>query len=136
MAKKTKPPAGAAAPAAAAPATGSAGDAHATLAALIKTKEAVVTDGAIQIVIAIASVTTLVTVDTSQDPPAFEPSDLGTLTFGDPRVGMTDQGVAIFKANLKILLPQIADDIDQIPDNASLNIADVARFVQLSLQTS
>ena len=107
-----------------------------TLAALIRKKEEAVTDGAIQIVIAIASVTTLVTVDTTQDPPAFEPSDLGELTFGDPRVGLTDQGVAIFKANLKILLPQIADDIDQIPDNANLNIGDVARFVQLSLQTA
>ncbi len=113
-----------------------AASARETLAALIRKKEAVITDGAIQIVIAIASVTTLVTVDTTQDPPVFDPEDLGSLTFGDPRVGMTDQGVAIFKANLKILLPQIADDIDQIPDNANLNIGDVARFVQLSLQTA
>ena len=116
--------------------TVSSSHARETLAALIRKKEGTVTDGAIQIVIATASVTTLVTVDTTQDPPAFEPSDLGTLTFNDPRVGMTDQGVAIFKANLKILLPQIVDDIDQIPDNASLNIGDVARFVQLSLQTA
>jgi hypothetical protein len=114
----------------------SGSDARETLAALITKKEAEVTDGAIQVVIAIASVTTLVTVDTTQDPPVFDPPDLGTLTFNDPRVGMTDHGVAIFKANLKILLPQIADDIDQIPDNANLNIGDVARFVQLSLQTA
>jgi len=107
-----------------------------TLAALIREKEARVTDGAIQVVIAIASVTTLVTVDTTQDPPIFDPDDLGTLTFGDPRVGLTDDGVAIFKANLKNLLPQIASDIDQIPDNSNLNIGDVARFVQLSLQAS
>jgi len=112
------------------------GNARETLAALIRKKEAAVTDGAIQIVIAIASVTTLVTVDTTQDPPVFDPSDLGSLTFGDPRVGLTDQGVAIFKANLKTLLPQISADIDQIPDNANLNIGDVARFVQLSLQTA
>jgi hypothetical protein len=107
-----------------------------TLAALIKEREAIVTDGALQVVIAIASVTTLVTVDTTQDPPVFQPEDLGALTFGDPRVGLTDAGVAIFKANLKVLLPQIEDDIDQIPDNANLIIGDVARFVQLSLQTS
>jgi hypothetical protein len=114
----------------------SARTAREALAALIRKKEAAVTDGAIQVVIAIASVTSLVTVDTTQDPPAFDPPDLGSLTFGDPRVGLTDEGVAIFKANLKILLPQIADDIDQIPDNANLNIGDVARFVQLSLQTA
>jgi hypothetical protein len=114
----------------------SAENARETLAGLIRKKEAAITDGALQIVIAIASVTTLVTVDTSQDPPVFEPEDLGSLTFGDPRVGLTDPGVAIFKANLKILLPQIADDIDEIPDNANLNIGDVARFVQLSLQTA
>lgn len=106
------------------------------MAALIKKKQESVTDGAIQVVMAIASVTSLVTVDTTQDPPAFDPDDLGTLTFGDPRVGLTNEGVAIFKANLKILLPTIKDDIDEIPDNADLNIGDVAKFVQLSLQTA
>jgi hypothetical protein len=122
--------------AAAAPASSRVPSARETLAALIREKEAGVTDGAIQVVIAIASVTTLVTVDTTQDPPVFDPDDLGTMTFGDPRVGLTDDGVAIFKANLRVLLPQIAGDIDQIPDNANLNIGDVARFVQLSLQSS
>ena len=117
-------------------ATTSASGARDVMAALIKKKQESVTDGAIQVVMAIASVTTLVTVDTTQDPPAFEPDDLGTLTFGDPRVGLTDAGVAIFKANLKILLPTIADDIDEIPDNANLKIEDVAKFIQLSLQTA
>jgi hypothetical protein len=106
------------------------------LAALIRAKQATITDGAIQVVIAIASVTTLVTVDTTQNPPAFDPDDLGSLTFGDPRVGLTDEGVAIFKANLRMLLPQIAEDIDRIPDHADLNIGDVAKFIQLSLQTA
>jgi hypothetical protein len=114
----------------------STSDAREVMAALIKKKEAAVTDGAIQVVMAIASVTSLVTVDTTQDPALFDPDDLGTLTFGDPRVGLTNEGVAIFKANLKILLPAITDDIDEIPDNANLNIGDVARFVQLSLQTA
>jgi hypothetical protein len=117
-------------------ATTSASGARDVMAALIKKKQESVTDGAIQVVMAIASVTTLVTVDTTQDPPAFEPDDLGTLTFGDPRVGLTDEGVAIFKANLKILLPTIADDIDELPDNANLHIGDVAKFIQLSLQTA
>jgi hypothetical protein len=114
----------------------SASGARELMAALIKKKEAAVTDGAIQVVMAIASVTTLVTVDTTKNPPVFEPDDLGSLTFGDPRVGLTNEGVSIFKANLKILLPTIADDIDEIPDNANLNIGDVAKFVQLSLQTA
>ena len=111
----------------------SAGAARETLEALIKKKESAVGDGSLQVLMALASVTTLVTVDTTSDPPAVEPEDIGSLTFGDPRVGLTDEGVAIFKANLKILLQQIADDIDQIPDNANLNIRDVAKFVQLSL---
>ena len=114
----------------------SANDARQVMAALIRKKEAAVTDGAIQVVMAIASVTSLVTVDTTQNPPVFDPEDLGTLTFGDPRVGLTNEGVSIFKANLKILLATIADDIDEIPDNANLNIGDVAKFVQLSLQTA
>jgi hypothetical protein len=116
--------------------TASASGAREVMAALIRKKQAAVTDGAIQVVMAIASVTSLVTVDSTQDPPAFEPDDLGSLTFGDPRVGLTNEGVAIFKANLKILLPTITDDIHEIPDNASLNIGDVAKFVQLSLQTA
>jgi hypothetical protein len=136
MAKAKKQRAGAAVGRAASGRAASGNDARTTLAALIRKKEAAVTDGALQIVIAVASVTTLVTVDTTQQPPVFDPPDLGSLTFGDPRVGLSDQGVAIFKANLKILLPQIAGDIDQIPDNANLNIGDVARFVQLSLQTA
>lgn len=106
------------------------------LAALIREKESVVTDGALQVVIALASVTSLVTVDTTQDPPVFEPSDLASRTFDDPQVGLDDSGVAVFKANLRILLPQIADDIGQIPDRAGLNIGEVARFVQLSLMTA
>jgi hypothetical protein len=114
----------------------SAAGAREMMAALIRKKEAQVTDGAIQIVMAIASVTTLVTVDLTQDPPVFDPEDLGSLTFNDPRVGMSDEQMAMFKANLKFLLPQIVDEIDQIPDNANLTIADVARFVQLSLQTA
>ena len=90
-------------------------------------------DGSLQMALAIASVTTRVTVDTTQDPPAITPEDLGLLTFNDPAVGMTDEQVAIFKSNLIILLPDIANDIRQIPDNANQNIGDVAQFIQLAL---
>jgi hypothetical protein len=58
---------------------------------------------------------------------------LGERTFSDPAVGISDEQMAIFKANLQRLLPQISADIAQIPENADLRIADVAEFVQLSL---
>ena len=93
----------------------------------------VVGDGSLQIALAIASVTTLVTVDSTQNPPVISPKDLGMLAFNDPAVGMTDEQVAIFKANLEIMLPEIAADIRRIPDNANQNIGDVAQFIQLAL---
>jgi len=110
------------------------GDAKAKLAGLIQEKKTLTTtDGALQVALAIASVTTLVTVDATQDPFVVDPEDLGSLTFGDPKVGMSDEQVAIFKGNLKVLLPHISKDIDQIPANASLLIGDVAEFVRVSL---
>jgi hypothetical protein len=111
----------------------SATDAQAMLEALIAEREAVVGDGSLQVVIAIASVTTLVTVDTTQDPPVVTPETLGALRFNDPQIGMSNAQVGIFKANLKLLLPQISADIDLIPDNANLQIAQVVKLVRLSL---
>jgi hypothetical protein len=108
-------------------------DAKAKLAVLTHGKKLIIDDGALQVVIAIASVTNLVTVDTTQDPFVVDPDNLGSLTFGDSKVGMSDQQVAIFKANLKVLLPQISKDIDQLPDSAGLVIGDVAEFVRLAL---
>src|ERR1039457_5031608 len=110
---------------------GNQGNANAKLAALIQGKKLTTTDGALQVALAIASVTQLVTVDSTQDPFTVDPEDLGTLTFG--KVGMSDQQVAIFKANLKVLLPQISKEIDKLPDNASLVIGDVAEFVRVSI---
>ena len=58
----------------------SAGAAKEALATLIKKKEAAVSDGALQVLIAIASVTTLVTVDTSTEPAAHrKPENIGEL---------------------------------------------------------
>ena len=107
--------------------------AHDKLNKMIAAKEQEIGDGGVQVAMAIASVTTLVTVDTSQDPVVVTPDNLGDLTFDDPAVGMSDDQMPIFKANLKILLPLIADDISQIPDNSKLLISKVARFVQLSI---
>jgi hypothetical protein len=107
--------------------------AHKKLDDLIADKQVTIGDGSIQVVMAVASITNLVTVDTSQDPPAVSPANLGDLTFDDPAVGISDDQMPIFRANLKTLLPLIGDDIDQIPDNSKLPIAKVARFVQLSI---
>jgi hypothetical protein len=57
---------------------------------LINDKEREVGDGSLQVILAIASVTSLVTVDTSTTPPTFEPPDLGKLTFNDVKVGLSN----------------------------------------------
>jgi hypothetical protein len=98
-----------------------------------KEKERAVGDGSLQVILAIASVTTLVTVDATTRPPTVDPSNLGQLTFDDVRVGLSNAQMAIVKANLAMLLPQIASEIAKIPENAGLKIADVAKFVRLSL---
>lgn len=100
------------------------------LKALIAERTEDVGDGSLQVLMAIATVTDRVTVNTSDEPP-FKPENLLELTFAD--VGLSDDLVAVFKANLTIILPEIADDIAQIPDNAGLPIADVLEFVRLSL---
>jgi hypothetical protein len=41
--------------------------------------------------------------------------------------------MAIVMANLAMLLPQLASEIAKFPENAGLKIADVAKFVRLSL---
>ena len=107
--------------------------AQARLREMIAEREREVSDGGLEIAIAIASVSSLVTVDASQDPFAVDPTDLGDRTFADPRVGISSEKMAIFKSNLKRLLPQIAADLAQIPEHADLRIADVAEFIHLSL---
>jgi hypothetical protein len=93
------------------------------------------TDGSLQVVIAIASVTNLVTIDTTQVPPVVNPDNLGDLAFNDNAVGLSDGQMPIFKANLKVLLPNIGDDIDKIPDNSNLIVSAVAKIVRLALMS-
>lgn len=90
-------------------------------------------DGRLEVAVAIASVTNLVTVDGNANPFTTVPDDLFDLKFNDPKVGLTDELMRVVKAILKKLLPIIASDIDQIPENANLNIEQVAEFVRLSL---
>src|SRR6266567_8562370 len=90
-------------------------------------------DGRLQVALAIAATTNLVTVDTTTTPFETDPNDLFDRTFNDQKVGLSDDQMAVFKANLTVLLPSIASDIDQIPENAALPIEKVARFVKLAL---
>jgi hypothetical protein len=90
-------------------------------------------DGQLQIALAIAATTTLVTVNTTSIPFSVDPDDLFDLTFSDAKVGISDDQMPVFKANLTVLLSEITSDIAQIPENASLPIGKVADFVRLSL---
>ena len=107
-----------------------------TLDRLIAEKQRTVGDGSLQVILAIASVTTLVTVDTTRVPPRINPPDLGQLTFNDAKVGLSNSQMAIFKANLSTLLPEIAADVAEIPENAGLKISAVADFIRLALLAS
>jgi hypothetical protein len=107
-----------------------------TLDRMIAEKQQAVGDGSLQVILAIASCTSLVTVDLTKTPPKITPPNLGTLTFNDPTVGLSNTQMAIFKANLAALLPEIAADIAQIPENAGLKISAVATFVRLALLAS
>lgn len=107
--------------------------AAAALDRLIAAKEQAAGDGSLQVILAIASCSGLVTVDLTQSPPVVTPPNLGALTFNHPSVGLSNTQMAIFKANLAVLLPEIDDDIAQIPENAGLKIAAVANFVRLAL---
>jgi len=104
-------------------------DAH--MDSLIADKGLPITTGALQVIIAIASVTTMVTVKTSTKPPTVVPDDLSSRTFAE--VGLDDDGVAVFKENLKVLLDFIAAEIDKLPDNKNVNIGKVMEFVRLSI---
>ena len=90
-------------------------------------------DGRLQVALAIAATTNLVTVDSTTTPFETDPNDLFDRTFNDQKVGLSDDQMAVFKANLTVLLPSIASDIDQIPENAALPIDKVAKFVKLAL---
>ena len=91
------------------------------------------TDGRLQVALAIAGVSSLVTVDATKHPFETSPDDLFDLLFNDPTVGLADEQMPALRANLTALLPGIAVDIAQLPDNASLPIEKTAEFIRLSL---
>jgi hypothetical protein len=89
-------------------------------------------DGRLKVALAIAATTDLVTVNLGP-PVTADPSDLFIRTFNDPKVGIDDEQMRDFKERLKIFLPTITTDIDQIPENSNLIIEDVAELVRLAL---
>ena len=113
-----------------------------SLAQLITAKTATLQsqDGRVQIGLAIAAVSSLVTIDASTIPPTSIPANLFTLTFDDKSVGISGDQMPAFYANLALLLPTIVADIQQLEtttdDNPSLPIEQVAQFVRLSLVPS
>jgi hypothetical protein len=90
-------------------------------------------DGSLKVILAIASITDLVTVNLSTTPPTFKPANLDTLALNDAAVGISDEQMPIFRANLREMLPQIASAIDQIPDNASATVDQIAEVVNTAL---
>jgi hypothetical protein len=109
----------------------------AAINSLIAAKQAAIgpKDGRLEMALAIAATTALVTVDASTTPFTTDPDDLFDRNFDDPKVGISDDQMAIFKANLTVLLPEITDDISQIPENSDMPIEKTAEFVRLSLLT-
>jgi hypothetical protein len=111
-----------------------AASATAHMEGLIAAHEATAQDGRLEVATALAMTSSLVTVDASTEPFSTTPENLFTLTFDDNQVGInTGDLVRTFLANLKSLLPQIATNLDQVPENPAMQISLVVRFVRLAL---
>jgi len=89
--------------------------------------------GRLEVATAIAFTSQLVSVDPTVTPFVTVPPDLFDRKFNDARVGIDDGQIKAFKASLKSLLPEIATDIDSIPENSNQEIEAVAFFVKLAL---
>lgn len=85
------------------------------------------------IALVLHELTELVTVDQSVSPPVVSPEDLFTLTFDHPRVGLSNEQMALFKRDLAIALPQADGDIALLDANAHLQIGAVGDFIRASL---
>ena len=91
-------------------------------------------DGRLQVAQAMEATSDLVSVD--ENTGATTPAKLFNLSFNDPKVGINDvEAMRLFKANLAVLLPSIALQIDaQIDADPSQNIGAVASVVELLLE--
>jgi hypothetical protein len=101
---------------------------------LISAHASTAQDGRFEVATAIAMTSSLVTVTANGDTFSTKPDNLFALTFSDNKVGITTPDLMrVFLANLKVLLPQIGDTIDQIPENPAIQIEKVALLVRLAL---
>ena len=91
-------------------------------------------DGQLQVALAVERVSALVTVDATKTPFDTVPDLLFLRPFNDPKVGISDEQMAFFKARLKEFLPEIAATIDGIAEDATQKISAVARIVWLAEQ--
>jgi hypothetical protein len=107
-------------------------DAHAKLEAMTAARQQA-THGSLMVIMAIASITDLVMVDTTVSPFTFKPPNLPNLTFNDPLVGIQDGQMPIFKSNLSKFLPEISADIDKIPNDAAVFVRNVANYINTCL---
>ena len=89
--------------------------------------------GRLEVAIAVARTSHLVSVDPTQIPPTSIPPDLFVRTFNDDRVGIDDEQMRQFKERLKLLLPEISADVDKVPENSNQVIGDVAFFIRVAL---
>jgi hypothetical protein len=88
--------------------------------------------GQLEVALAVARVSALVTVDPSQTPFKTVPAGLFLRTFGDAKIGITDEQMIFFKARLKALLPEIGATVDGIAEDATQTIGAVAQIVALA----
>lgn len=90
-------------------------------------------DGRLEVALAVAATSKGVRVDATHHPFMVDPENLFDLSFNDPRVGISDSGISAFKACLGLLLPDVVEDIEELPDSSDLVIEDVAEYVRVSL---
>lgn len=91
-------------------------------------------DGALELAVALASLTALVTVDIRQEPFRTDPADLFDHTFA--AVGIDEAQMGFLREQLKHLLPGIAADLDtnsRVLDQPSHRIGDYAQFLKVAL---
>lgn len=88
-------------------------------------------DGSAHIAMALSAIVqTPITIDSSADPAVLAPADLGQRTLRD--VGVSPQGVEMFRSNVEILLPMVESSV--ITGDLDQRIGDIAQAAQLSLQ--
>jgi serine protease AprX len=101
-----------------------------SLDALIRKYTGDADTGEIEVLLSIAATASGVEIDTATDPCKVTPPNLLDLAFNDPAVGLaTSARMSAWKANLARMLPMFRDAIREIPENPSLRIRDVTRFV-------